>query len=104
MGEGAPGPDPVRSLEELLREQARLLVERWERRVLDDPRIPEARRVAAPMLRDQVAALIDRIAARLGHRADEHAREPPEEAAEPWARAWKDAPTPDDLLVALGGL
>ncbi len=91
MRDGPPDPDPAGRLEALLRERPGVLVERWERLLLEDPG-----RTAAPLLRDQVTGLLDRLAARLARRGTpgEVARPPP----------CPDPPTPEELPAALGEL
>jgi signal transduction histidine kinase len=45
----------------LLESRKEQVVEKWTRRVLEDPEVPEAERLPEPELRDHVPALIDRI-------------------------------------------
>jgi hypothetical protein len=45
----------------LLRDRREDLLGRWTRRVLEDPRVPEANRLSEPDLRDQVPMLLDRL-------------------------------------------
>jgi hypothetical protein len=62
--------DARSQLPDLLARHRDDLIERWERRVLDDPSVPEANRLSVPQLRDHVpdflAALIDDLRRPLG--------------------------------------
>jgi PAS domain S-box-containing protein len=103
MGDHTPDPDPSRILQHLLREQAALVVERWERRLRADPRLPEARRAAAPVLREDGVALLARIADRLGRLADGRAGGLDDGDAVGAAPDW-DGCSGEDLPAALGEL
>jgi signal transduction histidine kinase len=46
----------------LLRDHKEALIERWLKRVLDDPKVPKANRLPSPELRDHVPLLIDDLA------------------------------------------
>ena len=47
------------------------LLERWTRRVLEDPAVPDANRLPKPALEDHVPQLIDRLLRRLANRPSE---------------------------------
>src|SRR5579871_3925964 len=100
MKDGTVDPDRARRIGALLRDGRALLVERWERRGRDDPRTSEARRTAAPVRREQVEALLDRISWWLAGHGDTEAGgpfplPPPERC--PFRRAR----TPEDVSATL---
>ena len=74
----------------LLVKERDILIERWARRVLDDPAVPSANRLSAPALEDHIPALIGRLLARL-------ARHPPDNWGE---RVGREVGGSDDLGVA----
>jgi len=49
-----------------MRDRREELIRRWTKRVLEDPRVPEANRLAEPELRDEVPDLLDRLIDDLG--------------------------------------
>ncbi len=51
----------------LLVHEREALLERWARRVLDDPTVPAASRLSWPALEDNMPPLIDRLLGRLAH-------------------------------------
>jgi PAS domain S-box-containing protein len=53
---------PRRRLAALLRHRREELIRRWTRRVLEDPRVPDATRLSEPELHDHIPELLDRIA------------------------------------------
>jgi sigma-B regulation protein RsbU (phosphoserine phosphatase) len=59
-----------RQIAALLRSRREALLERWARRVLGDPAVPEANRLSEPALRDHVPGLIDQLADLLDRSAD----------------------------------
>jgi len=97
MTDRPPESDPVQRLSELLRDKAALLVERWERRVLDDRRISAAQRSRRPRCASRARARRP-DAARLGRGSGSAEQD----AAEPCGSAQEDPPTPHDLRAALG--
>jgi signal transduction histidine kinase len=58
---GSPSAKRSSDLAALLRRHKEDLLRRWTRRVLSDPRVPEASRLSEPELRDHIPRLIDRI-------------------------------------------
>lgn len=53
---------PTSVLASLLRARKRELIERWARRVLEDPKVPEANRLPRPALHDHMPSLVDHLA------------------------------------------
>ena len=55
----------------LLRRRKDEVIERWARRVLEDPRVPQANRLPQPTLHDHIPSLLDRLFERLEHAGNE---------------------------------
>jgi len=58
-------PPATHALAALLKAHREALLATWTRRVLDDPRVPEASRLAEPDLRDHLPELLDDVVLRL---------------------------------------
>src|SRR5262249_21150975 len=55
------GEPPSPRIAELLATRREILIERWTSRVLADPAVPEANRLSAPALRNQLPGFIDHL-------------------------------------------
>jgi signal transduction histidine kinase len=61
----APSLRSAHLLASLLKQHREELLATWTRRVIEDPRVPEANRLAEPDLRDHLPALLDEVILRL---------------------------------------
>ena len=64
-----------RPLAWLLAEFREELLARWKRRVLEDPRVPDANRLSSPALEDHIPLLVDRLLQRLVRHPEENGGE-----------------------------